>query len=203
MIRRRKVEIMWFDNEGPRLESTKPQKILVTSSEEHIFSVGFHAESLGTVSSLYLKGSSLGFSRSKGISCGNDGVLHVFGDVGATPRLTQHGNEKKVLQHPDFTVAEHLVVKSLRERAAVVTEDSWLLNFTPTHHHHGCLPTAALGLAEFFTAVDTESGEPGFSLPDLAMLPLRAAKVTEAVEVDFGNLVPADVVSFSVQTVAN
>ena len=99
------------------------------------------------VSFLYHKGGSLGFSRSKGISCGDDRVLHVFGDVGATPRLTQFGNEEKVLQHPDFTVAEHKVVKGLRKRGAVVTEDSWFLNFTPTHHHHGCLPTAALGLA--------------------------------------------------------
>ena len=143
MVRRRKVEVMWFGNEAPRLESKKPHKILVTGSEEHNFSVDFHAESLGKVSSLYFKGSFLGFRRSKGISCCDDGVLHVFGDVGAIPRLTQLVNEEKVLQHPDFTVAEHVIVKGLRERGAVMTEDSWLLNFTPTHHHHGCLPTGA------------------------------------------------------------
>ena len=84
-----------------------------------------------------------------------------------------------------------------------MTEDSWLLNFTSTHNHHGCLPTATLGLAEFFTAVDTESFEPSLSLSDLTVLLLGAVKVTEAVEVDFRNLVTTDVVSFRVQTVAN
>ena len=39
MIRHRKVEIMWFDVERPKFEIIKPQKILVTSSEDHIFSV--------------------------------------------------------------------------------------------------------------------------------------------------------------------
>jgi len=60
-----------------------------------------------------------------------------------------------------------------------------------------------LGLAEFFTTVDTESFEPSLSLSDLTVLLLGAVKVTEAVEVDFGNLVPTDVLSFRVQTVAN
>ena len=68
-----------------------------------------------------------------------------------------------------------------------MTEDSWLLNFTSTHNHHGCLPTDTEGLAKFFTAVDTESFKPSLSLSDLAVLLLGAAKVTEAVEVDFGN----------------
>ena len=60
-----------------------------------------------------------------------------------------------------------------------------------------------MGLAEFFTAVDTESFEPSLSLSDLTVLLLGAVKVTEAVEVDFRNLVPTDVLSFRVQTVAN
>ena len=80
---------MWFDVEGPKLEST--------SMDSHIFSVGFHAERMGTVSSLYLKGGFLGFRRSKSISCEDDEVLHVFGDVGETTRLTQLGKEEKVL----------------------------------------------------------------------------------------------------------
>ena len=89
MIRHRKVEIIWFDIVGPKLKST--------SMEDHIFSVGFHAERMVMVSSLYLKGSSPGFRRSKSISCEDDEVLHVFGDVGETTRLTQLGKEEKVL----------------------------------------------------------------------------------------------------------
>ena len=80
---------MWFNVEGPKLDSK--------SMEDHIFSVGFHAERMVKVSSLYLKGGFLGFRRSKSISCEDDEVLHVFGDVSETTRLTQLGNEEKVL----------------------------------------------------------------------------------------------------------